>query len=358
MSILLSGYGNLFGEFYKMNFNWRVSFLSFALTAVLGGAAFGQVTGGGQTGVSSSSWDGISSRGYQVGPGDVIEVRVLGEPQFDFVAAVDENGVIEMPFDEHPLKAQCKTERELRSEVTTALAKYLRTPQVTARITQRKSRPPVTVSGAVRTPQMFDLQRRVRLQEILYYSGGASEDAGNFVQIIRTQKPICIENAESYAYGSGEGLDTVPVRVFAINQIGGTTEDSNPTIFPGDVIEVKKAPPIYITGEVRAPQGVYLRDEMTLTQVLAMVGGVNPKSKTKDIKIYRLKPNSKERELISVNLDKIKKSEQKDVMLQAYDIVEVDKAPKTALDYALGFLTNVSQAAAQSAGTSVIRPLY
>ncbi|MEJ7699966.1 MAG: hypothetical protein WKF71_10025 [Pyrinomonadaceae bacterium] len=64
-------------------------------------------------------------------------------------------------------------------------------------------------------------------------------------------------------------------------------------------------------------------------QALAMVGGVRREAKTKDIKIYRLKANSKDRETISVNYDSIKKGQQKDVMLEPYDIVEVDKAKKS-----------------------------
>ena len=60
-----------------------------------------------------------------------------------------------------------------------------------------------------------------------------------------------------------------------------------------------------------------------------MVGGVNREAKTKEIKIYRLKENSKDREVIAVNYDLIKKGEQKDVMLEPYDIVEVDKSKKS-----------------------------
>jgi hypothetical protein len=73
---------------------------------------------------------------------------------------------------------------------------------------------------------------------------------------------------------------------------------------------------------------------------IAKIGGVRREAKTKDIKIYRLKANSKEREIIAVNYDRIKKGEQKDVMLEPYDIVEVDKSKKSitqlVLETALG----------------------
>ena len=68
---------------------------------------------------------------------------------------------------------------------------------------------------------------------------------------------------------------------------------------------------------------------MSQTEAIAKIGGVRREAKTKDIKIYRLKPNSKDREVIAANYDLIKKGQQKDVMLEPYDIIEVDKAKKS-----------------------------
>ena len=70
-----------------------------------------------------------------------------------------------------------------------------------------------------------------------------------------------------------------------------------------------------------------------------MLGGVTRNAKTKDIKIYRLKPDSKDRTIVSVNLDTIKKGEQKDVMLEPYDIVEVDKTKDSFLQILLKAVT-------------------
>src|SRR5688572_22697667 len=67
-------------------------------------------------------------KGYMLGPGDVVTGKVLGEPQFDFEATIDADGKIEIPFVEKPVHAKCKTEGELRNEVTELLKKYLKTP--------------------------------------------------------------------------------------------------------------------------------------------------------------------------------------------------------------------------------------
>jgi len=267
-------------------------------------------------------------KGYMLGPGDEIVGKVLGESQFDFVATVNEDGKIEVPFFDKPVVAKCRTERELRADVTELLSKYLRTPQLSLRVTERKSRPPATIYGEVRTPQQYELRRKATLVELLAFSGGVTEEAGGMIQIFRTQPPICAEDSEDSNWRASNGDPTeVPSRMYSLASVKMGKEEANPIIYPGDVIVVQKAAPVYIVGEVTAPQGIYLKEGgMSLSEAIAKIGGVRREAKTKDIKIYRLKSNSKDREIISANYDLIKKGQQKDVMLEPHDIVEVDKA--------------------------------
>jgi polysaccharide biosynthesis/export protein len=285
--------------------------------------------------------DAVPQKGYLIGPGDEITGKVLGESQFDFVASVDENGKIEVPFFETPITAKCLSERDLRTEVTKLLAKYLKNPQLSLRVTDRKSRPPATIYGEVRTPQQVVLTRRATLLELLSFSGGVNDDAGGMIQVFRTQPPICEADAGNSDWkNSGDGLD-VPSRMYSLASLRLGLEEANPVIYPGDVVVVQKASPVYITGEVTSPQGIYLKEGgLSLSEAIAKIGGVKREAKTKDIKIYRLKSNSKDREIITANYDQIKKGVQKDVMLEPYDIVEVDKAKKniaqTILEIAIG----------------------
>src|SRR5215210_6335215 len=89
-------------------------------------------------------------KGYLVGPGDVITGKVLGDEEFNFVATVDEDGKIQVPFFEQGISAECRTEKELRTDVVALLSKYLKNPQVTVQVTERNSRPPATIYGEVR----------------------------------------------------------------------------------------------------------------------------------------------------------------------------------------------------------------
>lgn len=304
--------------------------------------------------------DVTPAKGYLLGPGDEITGKVLGEQTFDFIATIDQDGKIEVPFFENPVVAKCKTERELRTEITSLLAKYLRAPQLSLRVTDRKSRPPATIYGEVRTPQPIGLMRKVTLIELLSFAGGVTEEAGGMIQIFRTQPPMCTDKTEDsdWQLATGDPTD-VPSRMYSLASVKMGKEEANPIIYPGDVIVVQKASPVYITGEVVAPQGIYLKEGgLSLTEAIAKIGGVRREARTKNIRIYRLKANSKERDVISANYDLIKKGEQKDPMLEPYDIVEVDKAresiAQTILRIAVGAGKTLITSGANSVGYRVI----
>lgn len=282
-------------------------------------------------------------KGYLVGPGDEITGKVLGEPQFDFVATVDEDGKIEVPFFDKPVPAKCRTERELRTEVTKLLAKYLRSPQTSVRVTQRNSRPPVSIYGEVRQQQQVVLTRKAHLLELISFAGGVTEKSGGMIQVFRTRPPICAEPGveNEWKTENGGGLD-VPSRMYSLISLRQGRDEANPEIFPGDIIVVQKAAPVYVTGEVIRPGEMNIPEGgLPLMQAVAMASGITREAKTKTIKVYRRKEGSAQPEIITVNYDLIKKGEQKDVMLEPFDIVEVDKAAKKFTDYLLEFVTGV-----------------
>ncbi len=283
-------------------------------------------------------------KGYLLGPGDEVTGKVLGEPQFDFVATVDENGMIEVPFVDTPIAAKCMSERDLRAEVAKLLQKYLRSPQLSLRVTDRKSRPPVSITGEVRQQQQVTLIRRAQLLELISFSGGETEKSGGLIQVYRTRPPICsdVSSSANWKASEEEGLLGVPSRTFSIAGLKQGHADSNPEIFPGDVIVVLKAAPVYIVGEVVKPGEFGIPEEgLPLTQALAMASGINRDAKAKAIKIYRRKAGSPQPEVLTINYNAIRQGEQPDIVLSPFDIVEVGKSPKKFADYLIEFATGI-----------------
>lgn len=296
-------------------------------------------------------------RGYLIGPGDVLSVRVLGEKDFDIEAAtVDEDGNIEVPFSDTPVMAKCKTEKELRAEVTKVISKYLRNPQLSLRVTERKSRPPATIYGEVRQQQQVVLTRKARLLELLSSAGGVTKDAGGMVQVFRTQPPICSDGTEEKWLSSSTDATDVPSRMYSITSVKQGREEANPEILPGDIIVVQKAPPVYVIGEVNAIKEILIKENgLSLSEAIAQAGGVNREAKKKDIVIQRVNPQSRDkRDIISVNYELIRKGEQKDIMLEPDDIVIVNKTKKSVTDTILEIVTGGAKNAATILPTIIL----
>ena len=83
--------------------------------------------------------------------------------------------------------------------------------------------------------------------------------------------------------------------------------------------------PVYITGNVKQPQKIIWREGLTLTQALALSGGVLPKTRTNSIRVYRKKNDRIGAEEIKIDLKAIKKHRTADVILQPYDIINVPR---------------------------------
>lgn len=282
-------------------------------------------------------------KGYLVGPGDVLTIKVLSEKDFDLDAVtVDEDGQFTIPYVDQPIVAKCKTERELQAEVVKRWSKFLKNPQVSLRVTQRNSRPPVSVYGEVRQPQQVVLTRRAHLLELLSFAGGVTDKSGGMIQIFRTRPPICTDATVEAAWKSSTapGLD-VPSQIYSLASLRQGREEANPEIMPGDIIVVPKAAPVYVTGEVVKPGEMDMPEGgLPLTQAIAMASGISREAKTKNIKIYRRKQGAPQPEVIAVNYDLIRKGQEKDPMLEPFDIVVVDKAKKSIGDILIETLTN------------------
>jgi polysaccharide export outer membrane protein len=278
------------------------------------------------SGTGDSGVDGQGIRNYLLGPGDTLDVRVFGQSDLNAIVEVDSDGnITSLPFLEAPIPAKCRTEKEVQKDISKAYAKYLKNPQVSVRIAERKSRQPATVFGAVRQPTRVQMQRKIRLNELVVVSGGFTDRASGTIQILHTEPLMCPQPGEE-ALAAPIDDTKVPFEVVKISELRSGKVQANPVIRPGDYVMVTEAEPVYITGSVTSPQGVYLRDQLTLSRALAMVGGVKKEAKASDIRIYRQKPGATDQELIRVDYNAIKKNQKPDFFLQAFDVIEVPEA--------------------------------
>jgi polysaccharide export outer membrane protein len=241
-------------------------------------------------------------------------------------AQIDSEGNLSsLPFLETPISAKCRTDKQIQKDIAAAYAKFINNPQVSVRIAERNSRQPATVFGAVRQSARVEMKRKVRLNELIAVSGGFTERASGTIQILHTEPLMCPEPGEEEEAKPIDGTK-IPLQIVKISELRSGKVEANPVIRPGDYVLVTEAEPVYITGAVAAPNGVYLRDQLTLTRALAMVGGTRKEAKLNEVLVYRQTPGSTKQEIIKVDVAAIRKNQKPDFLLQAYDVIDVPEA--------------------------------
>lgn len=252
---------------------------------------------------------------YRIGPGDVLEIRVFNRPQLSRESArVDNRGLITMPMIESEIQAGCHTEAELAENIAKLYLKYQRNPHVDVFVKEYSSKP-VAVMGAVDKPGQFQMQRRVRLLELVSLAGGPTDRAGQQILVAHSTE---LTSCESTSTASAKDFDS-----YNLNNTLRGDDASNPYVEPGDIITVPEAQQVFVVGNVFKPTAISMKEKITVAQAIAMAGGAMADSKKDRVRILRQVNNSMTKTEMVIDLDAISKNRAADVELQANDIVEV-----------------------------------
>lgn len=81
-------------------------------------------------------------------------------------------------------------------------------------------------------------------------------------------------------------------------------------------------PAVYVVGYVIKPQAIPFNPNLTVSQAVAMAGGVTPDGGMERIRVTQHLTDNKRREIV-VDLKAIAKRRAEDILLQPYDIVDV-----------------------------------
>jgi polysaccharide export outer membrane protein len=274
---------------------------------------------------------------YRIGPGDVLEVRVLRAPELSREAVrVDQRGMIRMPMIEDEIMAACLTEAELSHKIATLYLEYKRNPNVDVFVKDFQSQP-VGIVGAVNNyrPEgtQFRLQRRVKLLELLMLAGGLSEKAGRTVNVVHTGGPGLCGNAESPQAGG----DLATMATYKVNDTMRGVPEANPFLRPGDIVVVPEGDQVYVVGNVNRPLTIPLKETLTVSRAIAMAGGTGPSPKRSRVRIVRQVAGNSGKQEIFVDLNAIEKRNAIDVVLLPNDIVDVPTdGPKSFLKTLVG----------------------
>jgi polysaccharide biosynthesis/export protein len=122
---------------------------------------------------------------YVIGPADVLEIAVWNNTLISRTVPVRPDGKISVPL-LNDVQAAGLTPMQLQSFLTTALAGYIQTPEVSVIVREVHSFQ-VSVIGQVKTPGRYALTSRVTVLDALAMAGGLNEyaDRGRIIVLRR-----------------------------------------------------------------------------------------------------------------------------------------------------------------------------
>ena len=248
---------------------------------------------------------------YLVGPGDVLEVTVLGNADLSRTATVQPSGTIGMPL-LNEVKVAGLTVSEVQRTLTERLEKdFLVNPQVEVRVKEYQSQF-VLVVGEVNTPGRKALRGSTRLIDLLIEAGGFTPRASGDVIITRAEGAF------------EDGTKILRLRLargqFSVSEYVSLELPMR----TGDIVTALPKSYVTVEGEVQRPGRFPIEGDLTVTGALSLAGGLTRFGNTK-VQVQRIDKTTGKQTTIKVDLKSVRKGNKPDVSLEDNDRITVSR---------------------------------
>ena len=264
---------------------------------------------------------------YQIGPSDIIEIRVFEQDRLSVTSRVAMDGTIRFP----PLGVLMVgglSERGLETMLQDRLrGSYLPDPHVTVFVKELHARV-VTIVGEVKAPGLYPIQGNEALIDVISKAGGLTSRSGNTAYVIRA--------AAETAATAPAVAPTAPIRIDLAGLLMRGEQRWNLPMRAGDRITIPDAGWIHVTGPGVEQPGTYpLRSTHNmLRQYIDEAGGLKF-SAGRRLTLIRRSPDGRE-EMLDVDFKRILKDERNDLLVQGGDTVIVNNTLVRASLSAIG----------------------
>ncbi|AGA33054.1 polysaccharide biosynthesis/export protein [Thioalkalivibrio nitratireducens DSM 14787] len=254
---------------------------------------------------------GIGGGVYRVGAEDQIQVDIFGVPELSREYRVDGSGRIMMPLI-GAVAVSGLTLDELEAVVAEKYGEsYLRSPQVSARVTEFRSQQ-FTVVGAVSNPRVYSVSRQTTLIEALAMAGGVTDAAGDTIYL--TDR---VRDPES-------GALRVRTLLVPVDDLMRHASENNVALGESALINVPRGGFVYVEGAVNRPGAFAQRGNTTVLKALAEAGGLKFEANKSSMRILRRSIDSGTWEHLEVNYAEIRDNPDLDMPLENGDVVVVE----------------------------------
>jgi polysaccharide export outer membrane protein len=219
---------------------------------------------------------------------------------------VSQQGAINLPL-LGELVVKGSTVSALEQKLRELYDKYIHYPQIGVLVAEYRQK--VSIVGAVQKSGEFVISGPKTLIDVLAMAGGVTPASGTQAHLYRRGP-------------NGQQTFIIDLLILASNPGSYNDKTLNLPLEAGDVINVPQAGMFFVDGAVRSPGSFPLGRRFTLTQALAMAGGLDRDLSSSDISIYR-RSGSDEVQTISVDIDSILAGNTVDPRIESDDVIVV-----------------------------------
>lgn len=281
----------------------------------------GMVKAGGSTSLDPALLK-PSTEPYRVGPGDMLEIELIGGPDGPQHTFVGPDGKIYFHL-LSGLQVWGYTLDETRRALEHGLAVFLQNPQVSITLKEVHSRR-VQVMGRVNTPGLYELSQPMTVLESISLAKGlfTSRMSGTTEDMADLQHSFLIRQGR-----------VIPVDFERLIHGGDTSQ--NVYLQADDLVFLPSAmgSQIFVLGAVGLPRSIPFKPHTTLVTALASCRGLSVDAKPKHVAIVR--GSLKDPSIAIIDASAILKGQKPDILLSPQDIVYVpNRSPNGLRSYA------------------------
>jgi polysaccharide export outer membrane protein len=260
-----------------------------------------------------------------IGTGDLLHIEIFEVPELTRDVRVGDTGYISFPLIPGQITVAGLTPYKLQEKLEELLVEngLVSHPQVSVFVRDQTSQP-VTITGAVMRPMVYQVLRPTTLLEVLADAGGISDNAGSIVMITRpTYTSAARVEVSNTANDPAPDSQTITIRLQDLLESGNSA--FNIQVYGGDFISIPRAGIVYILGGgITQPGGYVLQshgEQITVLKAVALAHGLAGFSKADDAYIFRINPDTGKRDQIPVHIKQIQKNKTEDVVMKSNDIL-------------------------------------
>jgi len=251
-----------------------------------------------RTFLSPSLGAGVSPD-YRIGPGDVLNLFVLGEENMNKTYTVSANGLITLPLLGN-IQAEGLTVSQLDTKITELLAKdYLVDPQVTVELVKFRLQR-VSIAGAVRQPGSYELTGDSRVLNVLLTAGGPVSFNAELKILRSPQKdpegkedkeavtPIILDLRKLFV--EGDASQNIPLQdgdVLIVSEVKKKSRGASSAEGTSSEEVDREIRLIYVLGSVRQPGAYEYQEGDTVLDAILRAGGFTEYASRNGTKVVR-----------------------------------------------------------------------